>query len=241
MTKNYIPDNLKIFSSSVLKTIAVVTMLIDHFALLLAPQIPLLTASLFCVGSKTITLYYIMRRIGRLAFPIFCFLITEGFAHTKNRMHYALRLLLFAALSEVPYNLMKSGDFFYTGSQNIFFTLFLGVVFLYIYESGFSELLKLALTVTAGVFAVILKSDYGILGALLILLIYILKERPLAQTVLAYPLLSGNVFALAAFLPINMYNGNRGFIRSPILKYCFYLFYPVHIIVLVIVKIVLMK
>ena len=182
-----------------------------------------------------------MRRIGRLAFPIFCFLVTVGFRHTKSRKHYALRLLIFAAISEIPYNLMKSGHLFYPGSQNIFFTLFLGVIFLYILETDCSELIKLISMVLLGVITIILKPDYSLGGALLILLLYILKEKPVVQMILSYPLLSGGVYAFAAFIPINMYNGKRGFINAPILKYCFYLFYPVHIIILVIIKLILMN
>ena len=241
MQKSFMPDNLKILNGSVLKIIAVISMFIDHFALLLAPQIPLLTAELFSIGTKTITLYYIMRRIGRLAFPIFCFLVTVGFRHTKSRKHYALRLLIFAAISEIPYNLMKSGHLFYPGSQNVFFTLFLGVIFLYIYEADYSELLKLSLMILLGAATIILKPDYSLGGALIILLIYVLKEKPVVQMVLSYPLLLGGVFAVSAFIPINMYNGKRGFINSPVLKYCFYLFYPVHILALVIIKLILMN
>ena len=176
MQKSFMPDNLKILDGSVLKVIAVISMFIDHFALLLAPQIPLLATPLFSIGSKAITLYYIMRRIGRLAFPIFCFLITEGFTHTRNKKSYALRLLIFAAISEIPYNLMKSGHLFYISSQNIFFTLFLGVMFLYILETDCSELIKLVSMVLLGVITIILKPDYSLSGALLILLLYILKE-----------------------------------------------------------------
>lgn len=241
MTKSFMPDNLRILNGSVLKIIAVVSMFIDHSALLLAPQIPLLTTALFSVGSKSITLYYVMRRIGRLAFPIFCFLITEGFKYTKSRKHYALRLLIFAFISEIPYNLMKCGRLFYTDSQNIFFTLFLGVVFLYIYEADYSEFLRLTLMVSLGAVTILLKPDYSLSGALLILLIYVLKDRPVVQTVLSYPLLSGGIFALAAFIPINMYNSERGFISSPVLKYGFYLFYPLHIVILVIIKLLLMN
>ena len=81
-----------------------------------------------------------------------------------------------------------------------------------------------------------LKSDYGMNGALVILLIYILRERPAAQAILSYPLWPGGYAALAAFLPINLYNGQRGFIKSRSAKYAFYLFYPVHMLVLALLR-----
>ena len=126
----------KILSGSTLKLIAVISMLIDHIALVLGPELEFLTASLLTVGGRDITCYYIMRRIGRLAFPIFCFLITEGFAHTRNPKRYALRLLIFALLSEVPYNLMVGQTLFYTARQNIYFTLLLGLLFVLVHALG---------------------------------------------------------------------------------------------------------
>lgn len=239
MSKSFSFGTFKILSGSILKLIAVITMLIDHTALILSPQIPLMTAPLLSVGSNTITLYYIMRKIGRLAFPIFCFLIGEGFAHTRNQKRYAFRLFLFAFISEIPYNFMKGDNLFYIKSQNIFFTLFLGVLLLYIFENINREFLKgIAMLLICGL-AVILKPDYGLSGTLLILLMHVLRHLPAVQAVLAYPFLSGGLFSLAAFIPINMYNKKRGFIHSTALKYLFYLFYPLHITVLLIIKLVL--
>lgn len=241
MTKGLTLDRFKILSGSMLKLIAVISMLIDHTALLLAPQIPLMSVPFFTVGSQTVTLYYLMRKIGRISFPIFCFLITEGFSHTRNKRRYALNLLLFAIISEIPYNLMKSGLLFNIKAQNIFFTLFLGVLMLYIFENAGRELLKAVLLVAVSIVAVVFKCDYGILGVLLILMLHVLRDRPVAQGILAYPFLSGGVAAWLAFIPINLYNGKRGFIRSGALKYAFYIFYPLHILILVAIKLVLIK
>ena len=233
-------NKFKILSGSTLKLIAVITMLIDHTAVVFAPTFydffltPMLT-----IGSQPITLYYIMRKIGRFAFPIFCFLIAEGFSHTRNQKLYALKLLLFAFISEIPYNMMKCKGLFYFKSQNIFFTLFLGVVMLYVYEKIKNPLLKTILMLLIGAAAIIIKCDYGLTGTLLILFMYVLREHPVPRTVLAYPLLSGGFTTIAVFIPINMYNGKRGFIKSKLLKYGFYLFYPLHILVLLLIWYVL--
>ncbi len=97
-------------SSTVLKLIAVITMLIDHVGLAVFPQ------------------YAGMRYIGRLAFPLYCFLLTEGAVYTKNWLKYAGRLFLFGVLAEVPFDLALTRtavNFYY---QNVFWTLGAGLV-----------------------------------------------------------------------------------------------------------------
>lgn len=213
----------KVFSGSMLKLLAVVCMVIDHGALIFAPVLPE-------------ERYVLLRKIGRVAFPVFCFLTAEGYVHTGNKKKYGLQLLLFALISEIPFDLMVSGKAFYTGGQNVYFTLFLGVLMLGLYDPVDRPLLRFLLMFAVGAAAVLLKVDYGIRGVLLIFLLYVLREQPVAKTALSYPLLSGGLPAFAAFLPINLYNGKRGFIQAPWLKYSFYVFYPVHMILLLAIK-----
>ena len=222
-------QRLRIFSGSTLKLIAVIAMLLDHSALMLSPSLPFLTMPL--LGDK-ITLSFLMHKIGRLAFPLYCFLISEGFFHTRNQKRYGLRLLIFALMSELPFNLLRSGRLFYIGSQNVYFTLFLGVVALFAFENINGNLKKAVVMLAAMLAARFLKVDYGMAGVALILVMYILRSHPAAQAVVAYPLLSGGTAAFCAFLPINLYNGQRGFVRSKALQYFFYLFYPVHLLLL---------
>lgn len=229
-------QKLKVLDGSMLKLIAVITMLIDHAALILISDTEFATTPLLNLGGKQITLYFILRKIGRLAFPLFCFLVTEGFVHTKNFKKYLLNLSAFAVISEIPFDLMISGKFLYFGKQNIYFTLALGAIALWIIDninSNFKKFIILALILAA---AIILKVDYGYLGVMLIMLIYVLRNNPAVQAALALPLLSGGYAALCAFIPINMYNGKRGFIRGKFLKYFFYVFYPLHIICLLLIK-----
>lgn len=229
-------SRINFLSGSMLKLLAVMAMLLDHTALILGGELHLFTTPWFTLGGTTVTLYFVMRKIGRLAFPLFCFLITEGFSHTRSQKRYALQLLLFAFVSEVPFDLMLSGRMFDFSHQNIFFTLFFGVLLLYALQNVSNELLKTVAMFTVAAVATIANIDYGLKGVLLILLLHLLKNRPVSQALLAYPLLSGGIPALCAFVPINLYNGNRGFIRSKALKYAFYVFYPVHILVLLIIK-----
>ena len=78
-----------------------------------------------------------------------------------------------------------------------------------------------------------LKADYELFGVLLVFIIYILRNHPAAQAILSYPLLNIGPAALMAFIPINLYNGKRGFIKAPVLKLFFYAFYPLHLLILV--------
>ena len=95
-----------------LKLIAVISMLIDHTSAVILEQIPGLEAPAF-----------FMRIIGRAAFPIYCFLLVEGFYHTRSRAKYAGRLFLFALISEVPFDLAFSRRMWDFSSNNVFFTL----------------------------------------------------------------------------------------------------------------------
>lgn len=76
-------------------------------------------------------LYEVMRCLGRIAFPVFAFLIAEGFRYTQNRMKYFLQLLGFAIVSEVPWYLLNGAD----GTHNVLFTLSLGVLALAAFET----------------------------------------------------------------------------------------------------------
>ena len=106
---SYLPEPLPLLSGSALKIIAVVSMVIDHYAY-------------YLMDGNTMA-YEVMRCFGRIAFPVFAFLVAEGFAHTRNRMRYFLSLMLFAVVSEVPWYLLNGAD----GTHNVMFTLALGV------------------------------------------------------------------------------------------------------------------
>lgn len=229
-------NTLRFLSGSWLKLIAVMAMLLDHATLILGPEIGLLHTPLIAFHGTQITAYFLLRKIGRLAFPLFCFLLAEGYRHTRNRVKYAIGLLLFALLSEIPFNLMLGDTVLYPAKQNVFVTLSFGLLFLWIYDRDWKEIWKALGFLTVALATVLAKADYGLQGALLVLLLYALRQKPALRMILSYPLLSGGVAAFAAFLPISLYNGQRGFIRSKGLKYGFYLFYPIHILLLWLIK-----
>lgn len=109
-------------SGSTVKIIAVAAMLIDHTA-----AVVLFRMLRTEWNDGLYSLYSIMRDIGRLGFPIFCFLLVEGFQRSKNLKKYALRLGIFAFVSEIPFNLAITGHWFHSGYQNVYFTLLLGL------------------------------------------------------------------------------------------------------------------
>ena len=217
-----IPDSWKILSGSALKCIALLSMIIDHTAYVLL--------------TKGTHVYIVMRAVGRLAFPLYCFLITEGFLHTRDRKRYGLRLFLFALISELPWNLMNKGTLLYE-KQNVFFTLLLGYLGLCALEY-FRERpgYRLCALMTLFLAAVFLKADYGAAGYGLILLLYVLRDQKILQAALGSCFLSGSWKAALAFIPINLYNGERGFVRSAWLKYAFYVIYPLHMLFLAIMR-----
>ena len=197
-------------------------MLIDHVGAIFFPEISAL------------------RVVGRLAFPIYCFLLSEGFFHTSSRTRYALRLLLFAVLSELPFDLAfgRMGNPFQ--KQNVYFTLLVGLLAVWGCEIVRRQFLLFCIPVAAAGCAAawLLKSDYQIYGVLFILVFYFFhrnKALSLSGFLFAntgYALLAPSTIQYAgalALLPLGLYNGHRG---PRCLKYAFYAFYPLHLLIL---------
>ena len=231
--ESLIPEKFKVLSGSWLKLIAVVTMVIDHVAFVLLKDS---TIILLQVGEKSLKLYTLMRLIGRLAFPIYAFLLVEGFLYTKDRRKYGWRLFLFALISEIPWNLEHAGTWRYS-SQNVFFTLFLGFLGLCVIESfmkaeGRKRIVFAGFLAGLLIVSVILKADYGCSGFGFILMMYLMRSAPVYRAVIGSCFLSSRWKAGLAFIPIALYNGKRGFIKGRFTKVLFYAIYPAHILLL---------
>lgn len=235
--KNYrlIPEKYRFLSSSGLKVIAVVTMLIDHVASVLLRENPVV---LLQIADYQLTLYTLMRTIGRIAFPIFAFLLAEGFHYTSDRKKYGIRLLVFAFISEIPWDLEHTGKLFYS-SQNVFFTLLLGFLGLCVIEELKTAAKKtkgIALLLALLLISIVLRADYGCSGFGFILLMGLLREYPVFRAVTGSCFLSSRWQAGMAFIPIAFYNGKRGFIKGRVLKILFYVIYPLHMLILYLIK-----
>lgn len=240
------------FSGAALKWIALVTMLIDHIALaLLAGGLLPEISGAVLAGFSTeyivsdyrlwYNIYSVMRLIGRIAFPIYCFLLVEGFLHTNNVKKYALRLGIFALLSEVPFDLAAYNKPFDWQLQNVFFTLFLGLLAMIAIRHielkapnyGF---FTYVIMFVAMLLAYLLRSDYGAFGIFLILLLYLLRESKLLRHIAGAVSVIWEYTAPIAFIFTYFYNGSRG--KQPS-RYFFYLFYPVHLLLLYFLRILI--
>lgn len=200
-------------------------------------SLPASLAAWFQIGSTTYSLYRVMRDVGRAAFPIFCFLLVEGFLHTHNRFKYGRNLLIFACISEIPWNFAQNGTLLYPDKQNVFFTLFLGYLAFCLVErfekNASMQLFCMLLLLAVSYF---LKADYGYKGFVFLLIMYWLHQHKSAQAVIGSCWLIYEWKACFAFIPLNMYNEKRGFIQGKWVKYLFYAFYPVHIAILTVIR-----
>ena len=175
-----------------------------------------------------------MTHIGRLAFPIFAFQLAEGFVHTKNRKKYALRLGIFALISEILFDMAFYKTIFYTQHQNIFFTLLFGVLSVFALNGGG---LSAAVCCLLSILAQFLRFDYGGAGVLLIIVFALCEDRYTAAVVTVFSLLltvgGGNLANLGGLMAIPLikfYNEKRGGEQLGIWrKWIFYFYYPSHI------------
>ncbi len=242
-------------SAAMLKWVALLTMLIDHIGYTIMPVLWTRAYRGFFPWSapELIQFYYTLRSIGRLAFPLYLFLLDEGFLHSRDRKKYLLRLGAFALLSEIPFDLAFNNTMLEFGSQNVFFTLFFGfaalLCFDFIRKSKLHPALQwlgiLAVALAAPQAASLLKTDYGALGVVAVELEFAVaflcrrlpeRWRPLGNglrwCVMLPPLLlsSRREIWMMAVLPLVMlYDGRRG--RQPS-RWFFYGFYPGHLLLL---------
>lgn len=229
---SFLPKKMQILSGSAIKTIAVISMLIDHIGAIILINLPNAKTPLFFNG---ISLYRLSRDIGRIAMPIYVFLLVEGAMHTRNRFKYGMNLLIFALLSEIPWNLVHTGTFHYD-KQNVYFTLLLGYLAICCIEKyQEKQWLQLFLVLLLLGVSQKLNADYGWKGFVFILIMYWFRYEKVAQAIGGSCWLVYEWKACFAFLPINMYNGERGYIKGNI-KYIFYLFYPVHLFLLYLIR-----
>lgn len=235
-------------SAAVLHILAMVLMLMDHLWATLLPAQDWLTCA------------------GRVAFPIFAFMSVEGYFHTHNFKKYAQRMLLFAVLSEIPFDLMYGGTWFYPVHQNVIWTLLMGLLGIHLMETVRKKqklwvyvLVSAGVVAAGGILGTLCMVDYYGVGVLTVFIFYFFRGRKwwclLGQLLalywvnvqmlggLMYPIqLFGMEFelcqqglALLALLPIWLYRGRQGYHSKPF-QYACYAFYPVHMLILVLVQ-----
>lgn len=218
-----------------LKIVAMVSMLLDHVGLMLLPQ------------------YTILRVLGRLAFPIFAYMIAEGCLHTKNRTRYFLHLLLPAVLIQAVYTFAMHSLY-----QNILVTFSLSVITIFAIDRFAKKKTAVSCAVMALALAAVLflsvvlpillkdrgfAVDYGFLGVLLPVAVYFAPKKiwkiiSVTVILLIRGILFGELkwFALLAIPLLLLYNGKRGKLK---LKYLFYVFYPAHLVLLYVIELLI--
>lgn len=233
-------------SAFVLKIIAVITMACDHLS--------------YLIFGKLSFLNY----IGRIAFPIFAYQITEGYIHTHSLKKYFLRLFVFALVSQIPFSLFTS-IFTDSFSFNIFFTLLLGLIAITIYDKidkleyknmylhRLFNFISFVLTCCIAYFASFIHTDYGAFGVMAIFFFYVFRNHKVLMnisfigSVLVYygerlitPPFAGIYLGLAVctmipLLFINLYNHKKG----KDIKYFLYLFYPIHLLIIYLLSLIM--
>ena len=183
-----------------------------------------------------------MTYVGRMAFPIFAFQAAEGYHHTHDFKGYCKRLAIFALVSEIPFNLMIFSSPIFPFHQNVMLTLLLGLLACRAWDR--KQWWKVALLLLAGV---VTFPDYGVMGVLTVLMFHVLRDWKWAQLLMLIAinyfgyegqhLLLGRMeipvqaFAILAFIPIFLYNGEKGR-GGKALQYGSYVFYPLHMLIL---------
>ena len=213
-----------------LKTIAMIFMLIDHIAYVNIERGTGLSGDFYMIN-------HVMRCMGRLAFPIFCFTIVEGFQKTSNLKAYLRRLILFAFISEIPFDLAFRGRLISTDFQNVFWTLAFGLGALMLYEDFWMPKWKRLLGLFACFYLpMIFHTDYSVYGVATIFAMYYFRKEPIKACMAGYIILilqnPIEAWAVFGFLLILLYNGQRG--RRG--KWFTYWFYPGHILLLALAR-----
>ncbi len=258
-------EKKKGISGAALKWMAIICMLIDHIGATVALQYLNRTSAAaaaaaagaevydYSVYMTAYNLYMVLRCIGRFSFPVFCFLLVEGFYHTRSRGRYLRNLALFALVSEIPFDLAFYNTAIEISHQNVFLTLAIGLAAIWVAEllgkqieenakagNGKSSaafywlkmLPGLGIVVLACLLAEMLNTDYGGWGVAVIYAFYLLHDQKTLAAITGVVIMtimqSIEIFGFPSIFAIRFYNGTRG----KQMKYFFYIFYPAHLLIL---------
>ena len=233
---NALLGKIKCLSGATLKLIAIISMLADHVnKAIIYP----------CLESNRgflATLSDIFDIIGRIAFPLFCFMIVEGFFKTRNRKKYLLNLLIFGVISEVPFDMFTTGSFYNANWQNVMFTLALVLGTIWIIDilkhkmenkpKVLWYIVSLLIVMVMCIVTMMLSLDYEHHAILMGYVFYLFYNKPLLQIPFGCLSVYDQPWSLLGFGLILTYNGKRGK-QNKMLKYWFY---PVHLLILGILR-----
>ena len=236
------------FSHNALIIVAMFTMFLDHFAYMIIQNGKLfgydeglyLSAIAQPEGKKWFTAYTVLRVIGRISFPIYAFLIVEGFRRTSNVFKYILRVFILAIVSEIPFDLMIFNKLHFPtcfAAQNVLFTFVVALLMLTVIRiiSSWPSLFTIFVAILAGIITFFIKSDYWLWGIILTYVLYMFRHdlnlRSLLALIITFMMTVQKYFGFGAASVFFMYfyDGTRGYLD---LKRFHYLFYPLHMLIL---------
>lgn len=237
------------YTGATIRQIAMGTMLLDHIAVCLLEYAP------FQETAAGNWLYMILRFIGRMAFPLYCFLLMEAFKHTRNRFRYLLTLLVMAVVTEPIFDLAVY-DTWNWKHQNVLFTFSMGFLLIWVLEeirkiaeSAYQYPAKIRIlllgyilfTTGAGFFSLKLGFDYPVVGILYLVILSLMPENRDGTTCAGIILFSAEsgFGALASFYLIHRYRGELGELKVP--HWFYRTFYPFHLFVLLVIRKLLIK
>ena len=232
------PKRWQVFNGAQLKYIAFLSMLLDHVNnAMITPYL----------DGKGLLLHVsnLLSILGRVAFPLFMFFLVEGFFKTRSRKKYLINLLIFGVLSEVPFDLFTSRELFNKNWNNIMFTLALSLITIWIVDEMKGRLAKkskalwygasvLVVAVMCAV-AMFFSLDYDYHAIIVAYLFYIFYEKPLYGAALGYLSIIKELYSVLGFAATLTYNGERG----KQYKWLNYAFYPVHLLILGLLRVAL--
>lgn len=227
-------DKIKILSGAQLKYIAFLSMLIDHTNKALI--YPILNEGILQHISNLFDI------IGRIAFPLFAFFVVEGFFKTRNRKKYLTNLLIFAVISEVPFDMFLTSTFFNMRANNVLFTLALSLITIWIIDilkdklENKPPILWYLVSVVVIIISCFISMQFGLdyehHSIIIVYLFYIFYNKPVVGCALSYLSIITEVWSILGFGLVLTYNGERGK-QNKIINYWFY---PVHLLILGILR-----
>ena len=250
-------DN-KLISADLLKWFALITMFIDHIGAGIIEKCFLARPGMYLLDK-------VIRAIGRPSFPIYCFLLIEGYKYTRSRYKYSLNLLIFALISEIPFDHLFNDSILEFTYQNVFFTLLFGFISVWTIDT-FKETkykyLGIIVSIAMIYVAYLIHSDYSGAGVVLIIAMYTFyPNKDLLSTAVpvifyivyflsllfyhkrpfdsAVRILETEMYSLIGFILIYFDNGKR--LKNGFIKWLGYLYYPLHLILIYLVRLLVLK
>ncbi len=238
LKKGQPPKRWQVFNGAQLKYMAFLSMLLDHV------NNAMITPYLDGKGAL-LHVSNVLSILGRVAFPLFMFFLVEGFFKTRSRKKYLINLLIFALLSEVPFDLFTSRELFNKNWNNMMFTLALSLATIWIVDEMKGRLAKKSKALWYGASVLVVAAmcavamffslDYDYHAIIVAYLFYLFYEKPLYGAALGYLSIIKELYSVLGFAATLTYNGERG----KQYKWLNYAFYPVHLLILGLLRVAL--